>query len=136
SKEVALLKKQLKELKEKYQEMAIQIDEFSNSNDPHTILNLKTQRIYDLQDEIKRLRKKLDDDPEIKRIKDSMKKFEKKVVDLTEQNEKLLEDKIKLDQERESLIYYYNDLKQKYEQLYALIQERDKVIADLQQRLQ
>lgn len=127
--EVAGLQRELRDIREKYAVVAREIDEFKASNDPQTILNLKTRRIYDLQDEIKELRKQMQANPEIKELREAIEALRGDI----QQKEATI---AMLDNEKATLIAYYNDLKEKYEQVYAMIQERDQYIAELMQHMQ
>lgn len=123
------MQRELRDIREKYAVVAREIDEFKASNDPQTILNLKTRRIYDLQDEIKELRKQMQANPEIKELREAIEALRGDI----QQKEATI---AMLDNEKATLIAYYNDLKEKYEQVYAMIQERDQYIAELMQHMQ
>ncbi len=118
SAEVTRLQRELRDIQERYAAMSREVDEFKVSMSDATILNLKTRRIFDLQDQVKSLQKQMQDNPEVKRLKQDL-----------EKGQKALET---MDNEKNTLINYYNDLKSKYEEVYKLIQERDEFISTLQ----
>lgn len=115
--EVTRLQRELREVQERYIAMSREIDEFKVSMSDQTILNLKTRRIFDLQDQVKALQKQVQENPELKRLKQELGDKQKAVESI--------------DSEKNTLIYHYNDLKSKYEEVYKLIQERDEFINTL-----
>ena len=117
SAEVTRLQHDLRDMQDRYAAMSREVDEFKVSMSDTTILNLKTRRIFDLSDQVKALQKQMLDNPEVKRLKQEL-----------GDKQKALES---MDSEKNTLIYHYNDLKSKYEEVYALIQERDDIINTL-----
>jgi len=122
SAELRQLQKELRELREKYETTCKEIDKFKLEEDEQSVLNMKTRRIYDLQDQIKALQKQGQGNPDLKKLKQEL-----------EQKDKAVEE---AESEKNNLIAYYNDLKQKYEQIYAMIRDRDQLIEQLQAMIQ
>ena len=120
--EVKQLQKELRELREKYETTCKEVEQFKFNEDESSVLNLKTRRIYDLQDQIKALQKQMQGNPDAKKLRQEL-----------EQKDKAIEE---AETEKNNLITYYNDLKQKYEQIYQMIQERDQIIGQLQALVQ
>ncbi len=117
STDVHRLQKELRDMQDRYAAMSREVDEFKVTMSDTTILNLKTRRIFDLQDQVKSLMKQMQDNPEVKKLKQELDDKQKAVESM--------------DNEKNTLIYHYNDLKAKYEEIYALIQERDDYISTL-----
>ncbi|MFX0098925.1 MAG: hypothetical protein ACFFCS_05040 [Candidatus Hodarchaeota archaeon] len=128
SREVQKLKKELKNLQERYAIIAKEIDEFKLNNDEKSILNLKTHRIYDLEDALKKLRKEVKENAVVKKMQEEI---DEKVEKLEEQEESIK----KLEDEKENLIKYYNELKQNYETVYQMVGERDTLLANMREEL-
>ncbi|MEX2681128.1 MAG: hypothetical protein Q6373_005980 [Candidatus Sigynarchaeota archaeon] len=133
SAEVTRLQRELRDLQDRYAAMSREIDEFKVTMADQTILNLKTRRIFDLQEQVKSLMKQLQENAEVKRIKQEMEEKEKAFKQQLEEKQKEIET---IENEKNTLIYYYNDLKSKYEEVYKMIQERDEFINVLRDQMQ
>jgi len=133
SAEVNRLQRELRDLHNRYTAMSREIDEFKVTMSDTTILNLKTRRIFDLQEQVKSLMKQLQENAEAKRLKQELDVKEKEWKQQLEDKQKEVES---IESEKNTLIYYYNDLKAKYEEIYNLIQERDEFINVLRDQMQ
>jgi DNA repair exonuclease SbcCD ATPase subunit len=134
--ELKALQKQVRELQEKYDAALRDVDDFNMKSDPKSLLNMKSRRIEDLEDQVKALTQQMHDNPELKNLRNELQQKDKYLLETETAYEEQKAAVDALVAERDNIIAYYNDLKQKYEQIYAMIQERDRIIIDLQARLQ